>query len=263
MNQMAEEGDKYNIKVVERCFQILDLAASRHAPISVQDVRIALDVNVNMAFRLLTSIQNAGYMDKDPDTGLFSLSLRCLSLSSSALRSLEIRKLAMPYLEMLWHQFPRANMNLAVRNGDDIMIIDRIDGQSLPRTYFTPGRVIPFYCSGVGKVLSCELPESDIDRMILSAGGLKAFTPKTITDRASLLAELAQAREQGVARDRNEYIVGDNCSAVPVRDAQGHIIAAISASALEPNMSADEIEKTIPGLRQAAARISGLLGYYS
>lgn len=257
------DNEKYNIKVVERCFQILDLACRHQGPLSIQDVCDELEVNSNMAFRLLSSIQRAGYLDKNPKTGLFSLSLKCLSLSRTALQSLEIRKLTMPYLELLWTSFQKANINMGVRNGTDILIIDRIDGKSLPRTYFTPGRIIPFHCTGLGKVLCSQMSEEDVDRMISAAGGLKAFTPHTITSRDKLLEELGKVREEGVGRDRNEYISGDNCSAVPVFNGEGEIVAAISASALEPNMSMDEIEGAIPKLKEMANRISSMLGYYA
>lgn len=257
------DNEKYNIKVVERCFKILDLAASRNAPISIQDVCDSLDVNSNMAFRLLSSIQNAGYLDKSEQNGLFSLSLKCLNLSRVALQSLEIRKLTMPYLELLWQNFQKANINMGVKNGNDILIIDRIDGNSLPRTYFTPGRIIPFHCTGLGKVLCCMLNEDEIDKMIESSGGLKAFTPKTITTKSELRKELEKVRLEGVGRDRGEYIQGDNCSAVPIFNAKGDIVAALSASALEPNMSESEIEGTIYKLKEMANRISSLLGYYA
>ncbi len=258
-----DDNEKYNIKVVERCFKILDLACRKHIPISIQDVCDELDVNSNMAFRLLTSIQRAGYLDKNPVTGLFSLSLKCLGLSRTALQSMEIRKLTMPYLELLWTNFQKANVNMGVRNGPEILIIDRIDGQSLPRTYFTPGRVIPFHCTGLGKVLCSQMSESEVDEMIEAGGGLKAFTPETITEKKALMKELESVRIEGVGRDRNEYISGDNCSAVPIMNGDGKIVAAISVSALEPNMSKDEIEGAIPKLKEMANRISSMLGYYA
>lgn len=260
MAEKKEDTERYNIKVAGRCFSILDLAASKGAPISLQDVCTALDVNVNMAFRLLSSIQAAGYLDKNPATGLYSLSLRCLSLSSAALQTLDIRKIAIPYLELLWSQYPKANVNLGLRSGMDIMTIDRIDSECLPRTYFSPGRRLPFHCSALGKVLTSELEEAEIDRMIAASGGLKPFTPNTITDRKKLLEELARVRAEGCGRDRNEYIHGDNCSAVPVRDRDGQIAAAISISALDVNMSEAEVEATIPALKKTAARISEVLG---
>lgn len=258
---MAKDTDRYNINAVERCFQIMDLLASKLEAISIQDVCEALGINSNMAFRLLRTMEDTGYLSRDAKTGLYSLSLKVLKLSRMALQSLEIRKFAMPYLEMLWSSFPKANINLGMRNGDEIIMVDRIDGNRLPRTYFTPGKAIPFHCTGLGKVLCSELSEEEVLGMIERAGGLKAYTADTITDSGRLLEELRRVREEEAGRDRNEYILNDNCSAVPIRDGEGRIVAAISASALSPNMTVEEIEGTIPQLRETANRISALLGY--
>ena len=258
---MAKESDRYNINAVERSFQIFDLLASSQEAISIHNVSEALGVNSNMAFRLLKTMEDTGYLVKDAKTGLYSLSLKVLKLSRTALESLEIRKFAMPYLEMLWNNFPKANVNLGMKNGDEIIMVGRIDGNRLPRTYFTPGKVIPFHCTGLGKVLCSELEDEDILAMIHRAGGLKQYTANTITDSDALIAEIRKVRLEDVGRDRNEYIINDNCSAVPVRNSEGRIVAAVSTSALAPNMTEDEIEATIPALRETANRISGLLGY--
>ena len=247
---MEKIQNKYSINAVERCFQIMDLLALNHESLSIQEVCDSLGINSNMAFRLLRTMENTGYLKKDAKTGLYSLSLKVLKLSRMALQSLEIRKFAMPYLEMLWSSFPKANINLGMRNGDEIIMVDRIDGKA-----------IPFHCTGLGKVLCSELSEEEVLGMIERAGGLKAYTADTITDSGRLLEELRRVREEEAGRDRNEYILNDNCSAVPIRDGEGRIVAAISASALSPNMTVEEIEGTIPQLRETANRISALLGY--
>ncbi len=258
---MAENGDKYSINAVSRSFKILDYLGASSGDASIQDVASELGCNSNMAFRLLRSLEDTGYITKDPKTGLYSLSLKVLKLSRKALQSLEIRKYAIPYLELLWSQVPKANVNLALLNGDDVLMIDRIDANQVPRTYFTPGKLVPFHCTGVGKVLVSDLSDDDVLAMIERVGGLKPYTPNTITDPSAFLEELGKVRNENVGRDRNEYIPNDNCSAVPIRDASGHIVGAISTSALESSMSADEIECTIPKLRETASRISGMLGY--
>lgn len=262
MQDKGVDSEKYNIKVAERCFQILDLAVAKNGPVSIQDVCQGLEVNPNMAFRLLSSIANSGYFDKDPVNCTFSLSMKCLRLSATALQSNSLRKLTMPYLELLWHSFPKANINMGIKNGDDILIIDRIDGNSLPRTYFTPGKKIPFHCTGLGKVLTCDMKDEDIAAMAERCG-LKSYTPDTITDIDSLLKELEKTRRERVGRDRNEFIVDDNCSAVPLYNQDGEIVAGLSVSALSQNMSASEIEACIPKLKETADRISGILGYQS
>lgn len=258
---MTSEADRYNIKTVERAFQILDFASEQSRPVSIQDISSELDINTNMTFRLLASLQSSGYISKDPHTGLFSVSLKSLRLSRNALQSIEIRKVCMPYMELLWNQFPKANVNMAVYYQSDVLVIDRIDSQNVPRTYFTPGRTLPFHCTGLGKILTCHLPEAEIDKMITEKG-LKQYTPLTLTSKEAIKEELQKVKNEQIGRDRSEFISGDNCSAVPIYGRKGEIIAALSVSALEPYMSVEEIEATIPKLRETAVKISYTMGFH-
>lgn len=257
---MDSDPDRYNIKTVERAFQILDFASEQSGPISIQDISSALSINTNMTFRLLASLQNSGYVVKNSSTGLYTVSLKTLRLSRNALLSVEIRKVCMPYLELLWNVFPKANLNMAVYYQEDVLVIDRIDSQSLPRTYFTPGRTLPFHCTGLGKILTCTLAEAEIDQLIKNRG-LKQYTINTLTTAESVKEELKKVRLERVGRDRNEFISGDNCSAVPVYGKDGQIIAGISISALEPYMKEEEVEASIPKLRETSMKISYTMGF--
>ena len=252
------DDEKYSIKSVTRCLKILDMAGNFDRPLTVNDVCDALDININMAFRMLSTLVAAGYMAKDEKSGFYSVSLRALHLSKNALLSLDIRKFAMPYLEMLWNQYPKANVNLAIYYEDEVMLIDRIYSLDIPRTFFYPGKTVPFHCTGLGKVLTSELCEAELDRLIAKKG-LKEYTPKTITDPSALKEELAKVRAEHLARDREEFIIEDNCNAVPIRDHEGKLVAAISLTAFESNMSVQEIEDTIPALRNTGHCISNTM----
>jgi len=254
------DDEKYSIKAVTRCLKILDMAGNFDRPLTVNDVSDALDINNNMAFRMLSTLVAAGYMVKDEKTGFYSVSLRALHLSRNALLSLDIRKFAMPYLEMLWNQYSKANINLAIYYEDEVMLIDRLYSLNIPRTFFFPGKVVPFHCTALGKVLTCELDEAALDQLVAKRG-LKSFTPKTIVDPVMLKEELAKVRAEHLARDREEYIIEDNCNAVPIRNQEGKIIAAISLAAFESAMSMQEVEETIPALRNTAHCISSTMGY--
>jgi DNA-binding IclR family transcriptional regulator len=256
----ADNSDRYSIKAVERCLNILDLCTRTESKVGVNDVAKALDINANMAFRMLVTMAKAGYLDKDETTGLFSVSLKFLPLSRKALLSLEIRRTVMPYLEMLRHSYPKANLNLAVLFQGEVIVVDRIDSMSLPRTYFVPGKALPFHATGLGKALTCELEESELDA-IIARRGMKAYTPSTIVTPEAFKEELAKVRRERAARDRCEFIPNDNCNAVPLRDASGRIVAAISLTAFESYMSVEEVEATMPALLETSRNISYYLGY--
>jgi DNA-binding IclR family transcriptional regulator len=251
--------DKYTIKAVTRCLQVLDLAGRSAHPLGTSDVVSALGMSSNMAFRMLSTLAASGFLTRDKN-GLYAVSLKALQLSRNALLSLEIRKITQPYMELLWKEYPKANINMAVYHEGEILVIDRIDSLSIPRTYFTPGKTVPFHCTALGKMLCSELPEAALDALIAEKG-LKRFTPATITSPDGLKAELERVRSEQTARDREEYIPRDNCNAAPIRGRDGSIIAALSLTAFENNMTVEEMEAALPALQNTARRVSASAGF--
>ena len=92
---------------------------------------------------------------------------------------------------------------------------------------------------------------------IVSAGrGIHFLTPSTITERSALRAEVEKARLLGYAVDREGSALGVCCVAVPVCDADGHVIAAISACGETSQMSEEKQAEVIVALSAAAKAIS-------
>lgn len=257
---MDEQSEKYSIKAASRCFDILDLMLRSDEPLTVQAVCDALDINSNMAFRILSTMVKSEYLVKDEKTSQYRPSLKIVELSYKSLMFLEVRRVAMPYLEMLWQQFPKANYSIGVLYRNRVIVVDHIDSQNPPRTYFTPGKPLPFHATALGKMLTCELPEGRIDELVADQG-LEGFTPSTISTAETLKKELERTRLEQIARSRSEFIRGDNSNAVPIRDASNTVIAAISLAAFDSYVSPEELASTERILVETGRKISYFLGY--
>ncbi len=103
------------------------------------------------------------------------------------------------------------------------------------------GLQLEAYCSGLGKVLLAALPQDQIDCFIMD-GDLVALTPYTITDRTVLRDELQRVRAKGYAMDDREIRADMRCLAVPLHDADGRVVAAMSAT--DPAERMDEFRQT-------------------
>jgi DNA-binding IclR family transcriptional regulator len=110
------------------------------------------------------------------------------------------------------------------------------------------------YCSGIGKVLLAHLPPAARDAY-LAGGPFVALTDRTITDPACLRAELAHVREQGFAIDNGEIAHGLRCMAVPLRNPDGTVLAAISVSQSDHAKRRVDDEALLQLLRETAGRI--------
>lgn len=122
-------------------------------------------------------------------------------------------------------------------------------------THTRAGAQLEPYCSGLGKVLLSALPAEQLDAIILDEK-LVALTPNTITDGEALRAHLRTVQALGYATDDGEFRSDMCCVAVPVRDHQGRIVAAISISEASARTSAERQALLRDELTAAAAAIS-------
>jgi DNA-binding IclR family transcriptional regulator len=88
---------------------------------------------------------------------------------------------------------------------------------------------------------------------------LQRFSRTTITSARALRAELEEIERLGYATDREEFIPGMVAVAVPVRDEQQRVRAAIAMHPPSVRMTLEQASRKLPALRQAAERMRGLL----
>lgn len=110
------------------------------------------------------------------------------------------------------------------------------------------------YCTGIGKVLLAGLGTSLLDRY-LDNGPFVRMTPTTITEPADLRAEVAVVAAQGHAFDRAEMAEGLYCVAVPIRNAEGRTVAAISMSTSAEEGGDAALPGLLPPLIQTAREL--------
>ena len=259
LNQHSQ-ANKYVIKAVERAMTVFDYIATRGKDVSVSEVSVALELNTNMAHRLLQTMTATGYLVQSPETSKYSASLKVLQLGRVALNSVEIRRRAFPYLETLWRDARAANVNLAVLQGREVVVIDRIDSGGVPRTYSTPGKTVPTHASAMGKILLCELSDDKLTELV-GTGELPRFTDTTIRTLEKLREELKEVRTNQLSWDLAEQIPNSNCVAAPVRDENARIVAAVSLSAFEMFLSREQLSQAVPRLRETANSISFAMGF--
>jgi IclR family acetate operon transcriptional repressor len=115
------------------------------------------------------------------------------------------------------------------------------------------GRRVHVHCTGVGKALLAQLPENQVEAVLMRAG-MPALTPATITDPVQLEQQLSEIRLRGYAMDEGEQEVGVRCFAVPVQGGSARL--AISVSGPAGRMGDDARKRIVPMMLQAAAEIA-------
>jgi IclR family transcriptional regulator, KDG regulon repressor len=212
--------------------------------------------------RILTSLRVFGYIEQDPETKKYHLGFSFLRLGLAAFRRNQLSEKAHPTLANLSKKVAAATQ-LAQLDGRElkVFLVDRENGPNDLAFADHLGGSARLHCTALGKTIIAHL-SPDIAFSALEKHGLTKCTRHTITDRSLLARQLEDIRRLGYAVDREEYSNGLCCLASPLRDREGSIVGAISASM--PSSRFTEWDESCLGahLRDAAHRLSATLGSF-
>jgi DNA-binding IclR family transcriptional regulator len=143
-----------------------------------------------------------------------------------------------------------------VREGDDVVYVDRATPNRMMRVEQMIGGRAPLHVTAVGKLF---LAEGGAEACLEYAErtGLPASTPYSIVEPAALWRAVKHCLHQEFALDDQEAELGVGCIGVPVREGTGRIVAGISVSAPIERRT----EAWIPIVKQAGEKLSARLGY--
>jgi IclR family pca regulon transcriptional regulator len=207
------------------------------------------------ARRLLLTLRELGYVGVDGRH--FFMTSRVLDLSRGFVEQSLWDKVR-PALAMIASTL-NETVSAAVLEGADVVYTLRVRSPRLIHLDLNVGAHLPAYASAMGRVLLATWREGELDRY-LKQGKFERYTQNTVIDPTELRKRIEEAREQGFCAARDEIIEGVTCIAVPLRDLDGNMLAALSVSMATPRATAQAIRnKVVPALRGASAGVSGAL----
>jgi IclR family pca regulon transcriptional regulator len=251
---------------LERGLAILSTFTERRPLLGISELARAADLNKSTAHRYVATLAALGYLQQDPLTRKYRLGLRVIDLGFAAVNSMEISKVAGPFLQALSEETGHT-ASMAVLDGPDILYVARV--RSLRENRYGidlnlhVGSRLPAYCTSMGKVLLAHQPHDRLVRL-MDRTELARRGPNTLTAREALVAALAHARRSGYAVNDEELAAGLRSVAVPVRNGFGDVVAAVNLAIHMTIWGASTdavVRKFTPPLRRAADEISRRLGY--
>ena len=238
-----------------RTFAILDLVAHSPVALEVSSVIEALALPKATAYRLVDGLVCSGYLAREPVRKRLTVGSRLTDLAFGTMRASMRDSSRHALLRRLAHQV-NETCNIGVILNGEIVYLDRVEAEHWPlRLQFGAGSRVPLHCSAIGKLHLALLPTRRRQRLIQSLE-LRRFTDGTITEQSRLEAELKQIRKEQVSFDREEYLAGVVCVAVPVIGRNGEMLAAIAIQAPEARMTVQIARGHLPALRRAAEQLA-------
>lgn len=257
-----KETSNGSVQSVDRALLILEELAKNKNGCGVTRLASILGLHKSTTHRLLISLMNREYVKKDVESNNYKLGTRLLFLANALLDSFDLRTIAKPFLQELANK-TKEIVHLAVLDGEEAVYIEKVEStrEDSIRIYSQIGKRVPLHCTGVGKVLLCDMEFSKVKKLLKEEDMIK-YTPNTIDNYYDLENELKKIREQGYGFDEIEHEEGIRCVATPIYDRHHKVIASISIAGPTIHVTKERIPELIKDLTQAAKSISYQLGHF-
>ncbi|OZM83353.1 IclR family transcriptional regulator [Pseudonocardia sp. MH-G8] len=237
--------------VLTRALRVLDAFTPARSALTLSEIARQTGMPVSTVHRLLAGLVAWGALERGDD-GRYRVGLRLWEVGALAPRGQGLREHALPFLEDL-SQITRENVQLAVREGTELVFVERIAGTGAVPVLSRVGSRFALTATGVGLVLLAHAPR-EVQEEVLS-GPIERFTPRTVVDPARLRRMLAGVRTSGFAVSDRQVTMDALSVAAPVHDGRA-VVAAVSLVVRHGSASAHALA---PLLRTSARAISRAL----
>jgi DNA-binding IclR family transcriptional regulator len=237
-----------------RAMRVLELLARLKRGASISEISRNLALPKSSTYLVLKTLEQGGYLRRSSQSRKFYFGSKLVSLCRNVLEHLDLRDVARPVLNKLMRQ-TGIIVHLAVLEGNEAVIIDRVEPLGSSAGADWVGRRLDVNCTGVGKALAAFLPEGQFEEVI-TAKRFARHNDNTIVTIRNLKNELARVREQGYALDDEEDEIGVRCIGVPVLGDGQRAFAAISLAGNTDEIPLERVGTLVGALKQTAAEIS-------
>ncbi|SDP43635.1 transcriptional regulator, IclR family [Arthrobacter sp. ok909] len=253
VEELAQEPTDMTNKSVIKAGALLRELGRHPQGITVTELAQAVRMTRPTAFRLLLTLEQIGFVDRDDNLYKLGFEIARLGRLADPISGLAAR--LQPILDDLAADL-NESIGFAIVNGDlDYDLVAESSGSrilNVPQQYI--GRKYPLHASATGKILLAELSDEKIAEVMPDM--LESFTRHTINRRSDLIREIHEVRKQGYATLDNELEEGLFTVGCGVRDISGRLTGVITANGPGERLRTGRLPATVERLRQAADEIA-------
>ncbi|SHM82028.1 IclR family transcriptional regulator [Bradyrhizobium lablabi] len=211
-----------------------------------------------VCYRMLSTLQEEGFVERNSQTGRYRLGLDLFSLGSTAIANTNLHMAATPVMRALSQQ-TNDTVLLVVEHNLEALCIEKVDGDfPVLANVMTIGRTLPLHCGAAPFVLLANMRAEQQEQIL--RGPLVARTPVTIIEPEKIRSRIAAVAANGYAigdEDVAEYVIAVG---VPLFGAGRRLAGALSVGGLKQRYGTDHLAKVISLTLAAAKKISMRLG---
>ncbi len=255
--QTSANAAKRGISSIGKTFQILKCFSYNRTELTAAQIAKQVGLPISTLYRYLQTMEGEGFLEHNAAANTYSLGLYSVELAGIALTRFDVRRIGQQDLNDLSIRL-NLNTNMGILRDGDVFHLAFSVRTPMQPWYDIIGRRSAAHLTAMGKMLLAYQPFEQV-RGDIEKRGWRARTKYSVHDLDELHRQLIEARERQYAVDLREY-TDTCCLACPIRQKDGEVVAAISATCAYDRFSI-EIENIRREVFAAAANISYKLGY--
>lgn len=226
--------------------------------LGVTEIAQKVNLHKSTVSRILTGLANAGYVERDEETGRFRLGLGLIGLSGPLLADLDVRRAAHADLEELVATTGETS-SLSVWNGAEAVVVEEIPSPHKVKHTAAIGTRYSLYESSSVRVFLAQLPFAKVEQL-LEAGRI-THSPESRNGDGDYRGHLATVKDQGYAVNDGFTSFEEVGISAIVRDYRGEVVGCITLAAPRFRTGPDLIAAYSDSVVAAARSVSARLGH--
>lgn len=254
-NDQKNPRERYIVPALQQGLDVLALFSRETPALTAPDICAALNLPRATVFRLLVTLENAGYLLRGVDERTFRLGPGLLNRGFTYLASFDLTEIAQAPLQALRNR-TGLSAHLAVRDGREVVYIARVAAFTTVASSVQIGTRFPVHATLMGRMLILDCRDEEL-RQLFPEKTLPKVTKQTPKTLAELKKLLAADRDLGYGVSQSFFERGVSAIGAPVRDSNGNVVAAINVTAVDTHIDLSTMHGEIKDAVLDAARDIG------
>lgn len=151
---------QYRVQSAFDALQLLEVIANSDSPMNATEISTMIGQHRNRVFRLLRTLEEAGYVSQDQQTRAYHSTLKLIALGNAVSRNTGIEATVLPVMERL-QRSSDATVYLSQREGDHAIAILSLERDRSHRLAVRPGWKWPLGLGAAGQALLVANPDRE------------------------------------------------------------------------------------------------------
>ena len=246
------------VLVIDKAVRLLDQFRDADT-LTLGELSESLRMSKSTVHRLLSSLEQVGFIERGPQAGSYRLGMKLFELGSLVQNRMRLRQVALHYMTELVERTGETAF-LFILDSNHALCIERVEGKHVQSLAIKVGGQLPLNAGGASRVLLAFAPD-EVRESYLAHGPFPRFTEHTIVDPGMLLRDIEQTREQGYALSHEDVTIGVAALGVPLFDYRGEAIGGLSLAGITPRWTPGHMAEMLVELKALGERISARMGW--